>query len=350
MTSSDLFGDPIKMPTRLKKVQTVPHGPVLSQFNHVPQTQYIGQNLYIRPNYIVSMSEYSKPKEYTSQKFQANKANLKENKHKGKVSAKAMKEIKNCVNWLIASAKQKTLYHAESKKYYTFKVNFITLTLPDTYSEITDKILKTDLLNPLLTTLRKGYGLKNYIWKLEFQQNGKLHVHLTTDTFIYWKDLRRLWNKRLISCGHMARFKAEHGHTDPNSTDVHAVYKINDLAAYISKYMSKNDDQLDKVKGRIWQCNQGLAANSKPTIFVPRDSLQVVLQTLFKAEIAFKQILAPPDIFGKAKQIAEMFFIKRINWLMHIKGEIKELYQQTCWNIRNSVFPYESDSFVVSRT
>lgn len=311
----------------------------LSQFRHEPQTQYIGQNLFIRAKYIVSMAEYSKAREYTSAKFVANKENLKENKHKGVLSEKAVKEIRNCVNWLVASAKLKTLYHAESKKYYSFKVNFITLTLPDTYDEITDVILKKDLLNPLLTTLRKGYGLKNYLWKLEFQQNGKLHVHLTTDTFIYWKDLRRLWNKRLVSCGHMAKFRDEHGHTDPNSTDVHAVYKINDIAAYISKYMSKADEQLAKVKGRIWQCNQELQRNAKPRIFVPASDIKEVMHTLFKPEIRYDAIKTTPDAFGSQKQIGEMFFIKPINWLMHIKGQIKEVYTQTCQNIRQVLNP-----------
>lgn len=301
---------------------------------------YIGQNLYVRPNYIVSMPEYDFERTYTSHRFQANKENLKDNKHRGRVSAKAMKEIKNCVNWLVASAKQKTIYHAESKKYYTFKVNFITLTLPDTYQEIDDKTLKKDLLNPLLTTLRKGYGLKNYLWKLEFQNNGKLHVHLTTDTFIYWKDLRRLWNKRLTACGHMARFIAEKGHSDPNSTDVHAVYKINDIAAYIAKYMSKNDDQLQKVKGRIWQCNFELSANSKPSMFIPSTCLREVLEPLFQKVIKYRPILGKPDPFGNPRTIGEMFLLKRINWLMHIKGEIKELFTNTCYKIRNLInFP-----------
>lgn len=350
MLDTDLFGEAMRPKKRLQKPQTAPYKINLQRFPDPSPITYIGQNLYIRPNYIVSMPAFSKAKDYNTEARIKNQANLKDNKHKGKVSAKAMKEIKNCVNWLVASAKQKTLYHAESKKYYTFKVNFITLTLPDTYNEITDKILKEDLLNPLLTTLRKGYGLQNYIWKLEFQQNGKLHVHLTTDTFIYWQDLRRLWNKRLVSCGHMARFKAEHGHTDPNSTDVHAVYKINDIAAYISKYMSKDDTQLDKVKGRIWSCNQELAANSKPSIFIDRHSMDLSIFTLMQKAIKYKPIQVVTSALGTTKTIGDMFLLKRINWLMHIKGEVKELYNKTCWNIRNLVVPPEFNPVVEGNT
>ena len=298
---------------------------------------YIGQNLYIRPNYIVSMPEYDRPRSYTGHLFTANKAKLKDNKHNGKVSIKAQKEIKNCVNWLVSSAKLKTLWHAESQKYYSFKVNFITLTLPDTYTEVTDTSFKKDLLGPLLATLRKGYGLKNYLWKLEFQQNGKLHLHLTTDTFIYWKDLRRLWNKRLLSCGYLRKFRDDFGHCDPNSTDVHAVYKIRDIAAYIAKYMAKEDTQLDKVKGRIWGCNYELTRNSKPKLFIASPDLREGLSCLFRPEIRYKNIESPPDALGAIRTIGEMFFLKNINWLMHIKGEIKDIYEKTCWNIRHLV-------------
>jgi len=298
---------------------------------------YIGQNLYIRPNYIVSMPEYDRPRSYTGHLFTANKEKLKDNKHNGKVSIKAQKEIKNCVNWLVSSAKLKTLWHAESQKYYSFKVNFITLTLPDTYTEVTDTSFKKDLLGPLLATLRKGYGLKNYLWKLEFQQNGKLHLHLTTDTFIYWKDLRRLWNKRLLSCGYLRKFRDDFGHCDPNSTDVHAVYKIRDIAAYIAKYMAKEDTQLNKVKGRIWGCNYELTRNSKPQLFIAAPDLRENISCLFRPEIRFKNIESPPDALGAIRTIGEMFFLKHINWLMHIKGEIKDIYEKTCWNIRHLV-------------
>lgn len=314
------------------------------------KASYIGQNLYIRPNYIVSMPEYDRARSYTGRMFTANKVNLKDNKHKGKVSVKAAKEIKNCVNWLVSSAKLKTLWHAESKKYYSFKVNFITLTLPDTYTEVTDVSFKSDLLNPLLTTLRKGYGLKNYLWKLEFQENGKLHLHLTTDTFIYWKDLRRLWNKRLMSCGYLRKFRDDFGHSNPNSTDVHAVYKIRDIAAYIAKYLSKEDKQLDRVKGRIWGCNYELVRQSKPRLFIASTDLRTGLSCLFRPEIRYKNIETPPDLLGAIRTIGEMFFIKPINWLMHIKGEIKEIYDKTCWSIRNHSNFFEPCPIVVNST
>lgn len=309
----------------------------LSCFKPEVKTQYIGQYLYIRPNYVVSMAAYDTPKNYNSVKFNANKENLRKNSHNGKVSAKAQKEIKTAVNWLVASAKLKQVYHKPSKKTYSFKVNFITLTLPDTHLPISEKSFKEDLLNPFLTNLRKSYGLKNYIWKLELQKNGKIHAHITSDSFIHWSDIRRLWNVRLIKCGYMQLFKDTFGHSNPNSTDVHAVYKVKDIAAYISKYMSKDADQATNIKGKIWACNYELSRNCKPVIFIDRDSCILEMRQLMQPVIKYKRIAGPPNALGIPKIIGEMFLLKPINWLMHIKGSLKEAYTNTCYKIRNLI-------------
>lgn len=333
----DIFGNVSARPTKQKKSAT----PVIKQRKKyredMPQPQYIGQNLYIRPNYIVSLPEYDTKPNYNSSAFEANKKNLKDNKHKGKVSAKSMKEIKNAVNWLIASAKYKRVYHKPTKKMYYFKVNFITLTLPDTYETITDKIFKEELLNPVLTLLRQRYGLNNYVWKMELQENGKLHAHLTTDSFIHWSDLRRVWNRRLIKCGYMHRFKDTYGHSDPNSTDVHAVHKVNDVAAYIAKYLSKAETSGDAITGRIWGCNYELSRYSKLHLFVDRDETHTTCRPLMNPNIEYKPIETTNKITQLPQKIGEMFFIRPVHWLTIIKGRIKECYDRNCWKIRNLI-------------
>lgn len=298
---------------------------------------YIGQMLYIRPNYIVSMPEYDCERKYNSIKFNENKKNLQKNSHNGKVSAKAQKEIKTAVNWLVASAKFKQVYHKPTKKTYSFKVNFITLTLPDTNAPISETSFKKDLLNPFLTLLRSSYGLNNYIWKLELQQNGKIHAHITSDSFIHWSDIRRIWNNRLIKCGYMQLFKDTFGHSNPNSTDVHAVYKVKDIAAYISKYMSKDADQATCIKGKIWACNYELSRNCKPKLFLDRNTCVTEMRQLMQPVIQYKPIEGPPNALGIPKIIGEMFLLKPVNWLMHIKGEIKQFYTDVCYKIRNLI-------------
>lgn len=358
-----------------------PYVPNLQAFSQVPESTYIGQNLYIRPNYIISMAEWSHPTRFTSQAFIANKKNLSGNKHKGKVSDKAMKEIKNSVNWLCHAAKQKMLFHKESNRSYSFKVNFITLTLPATNKDISDLVFKRDLLEPLLAALRKSYGLKNYVWKLELTESGKLHAHLTTDTFIWWKDLRSLWNKRLAAVGIIKAYKEKFNGcsfaqylslcsykdtrslndkrvswerstaanwSDPNSTDVHAVYKINDIAAYISKYMAKDSDKLSLVKGRIWGCNYQISRNRKPRLFIDRHSSDPSIQSLFSKKIRWSPMSVTDKKTNLPKNIGEIFFIEQNDWKAHIRGELQAKYNSIIAALQRSRDLFESDPDVVS--
>lgn len=332
---------------------------------------------------MVSMAEWSNPTRYQSEAFKSNKKNLKDNKHRGKVSPKAMKDIKNSVNWLIHAAKQKMFFHKESNRTYSFKVNFITLTLPDSNKEISSATFQKELLEPLLATLRKGYGLKNYVWKLELQANGKIHAHLTTDTFIYWKDLRRLWNKRLASIGVIKAYKEKFSGcsfdqyvslcsdkdqrslndkriswerstaanwSDPNSTDVHAVHQVKDLAAYISKYMAKDSDKLKDIKGRIWGCNYQISRNRKPRLFLDRHATCQSISSLFKKQIQYSPITLNHPVTGLPKQIGEIFFLTQADWRYHIQGELRILYDKIIASLQNESDLFEFNPVVVSST
>src|SRR5690606_15700456 len=188
--------------------------------------------------------------------------------------AKASRRLSNAVNWLIASAKNKYIFDKESGKKFTFKINFITLTLPTTDHNISDHYFKSKLLHNFINTCRYKHDLKNYVWKVETQENGNIHAHFTTDTFIHWKDLRDIWNRILIKHGVMESYTKKHKSIDfdeyvflygsrknsdlkklrkaydfgvstnwesPNTTDVHAVHKVKDIASYIATYMSKKE-------------------------------------------------------------------------------------------------------------
>jgi hypothetical protein len=229
---------------------------------------YIGQNLYIRPSYIVSLPEFDNGNRARTYSMRMNMANLSNNAHNGTISRKADKGIRNSINWLLCAAEQKRVFHKQKNSWFDFKVNFITLTLPDTAKPITDKDFKVNLLNPWLTYMRKFLGLKNYVWKLEFQKNGKLHLHITTDTFIHYEMIRRTWNGLLGKNGYLIDFAKKFGHTNPNSTDIHSVRKIKNLAGYLAKYMSKKSEDLKGIKGRIWGCNYELSRANKTTLHV----------------------------------------------------------------------------------
>lgn len=305
---------------------------------------YIGQNLYIKPSYIVSIPEFHYETKSTSFRFEKNKENLKHNTTNGQLSAKAISSIRNAINWLLVSTKQKRVFSKKSNTSFNYKVAFITLTLPDTYVRIDNAAFQKQLLNPFLVYLRKYHQLKNYVWKMEYQENGKLHCHITLDTFVHYRDVRKRWNSLLLRNGHIDKFKATFGHSDPNSTDIHSIKKVRNLAAYLAKYMAKNSElkiehegkeyfYTPMMYGRIWGCNYEISRAKNCKVHIPANEIKEGLSTLFQKCIEFKPLMRLNPVSNEQTQIGEIFYPKAINWIKDITGIVRQTFD----NMRNEI-------------
>lgn len=299
---------------------------------------YIGQNVYIRPSYIVSLPAYHGTSAYSSLDFKANQANLLENTHKGALSSKAIGKMRNAINWLICAAEEKNVFNKKLNSWFKFKINFITLTLPDTGMKVDNQFLQKRLLNPFLTYLRTFHSLKNYVWKLEFQGNGKLHVHFVSDVFIHHAVLRKSWNAILAKNNLLIEFGKKFGHADPNSTDIHSVRKVKNLAAYLAKYMSKNAKELEAIKGRIWGCNQDLSKANQTKMFIDRDQCIQDLKPLLNSDLAYKPIERENPLTKVKKRIGEIFFLNYVDWFTTMTGNIQALFNETILELKNAAF------------
>jgi len=225
----------------------------------------------------------------------------KSNKAGMELSEKSRKRLTNGINWLLELAEVKRVFNNRTKKYFNFKVNFITLTLPCLQAHY-DTTIKSVCFNNFLTELRKYHGLKNYVWRAELQGNGNIHFHIATDTFFHWAVIRRIWNRLLKKLGYIDRYhdkfsglsfqeyrkivdisgKAdlsklysawEYGvktnWRDPNTTDIHKLKKVKNVAAYLAKYMAKKAKKSSGKKkkavrqrrllGRQWGQSQSLS-------------------------------------------------------------------------------------------
>lgn len=352
------------------------------------QSAFIGQNLYIKPSYVVSMPEYcffnretgeviSQNPRLSTEAFIENQKNLENNDAAGRLSKKAITGLRNSINWLCLAAKKKRVFMKKENKNFFFKVNFVTLTLPDTEKVITSQDLQKLLLNPFLTYMRKYHGLRNYVWRIEFQANGKLHVHLTADTFLHHRKVRDAWNRLLDKNGYLEQFVKKHKHKDPNSTDVHSTRKIKNMAAYLAKYMSKKGSEyklgkrkkvrplgvhnpkawyLQRVNfwnspfnprpitGRIWGCSKELSRANKTSVHIPATECQEELRCFMRPDIQFKELYseppkntnkispyAIPGVVPEKKKIGEVFFLQAADWLTKITGVVRTVFDETRW-------------------
>lgn len=239
-----------------------------------------------------------KPEQVTHERFM----------HNGMMSEFSRRKLKKSIEWLNFAASEKKAKYRYSNKTVKFKLSFATLTLPSEQKH-TDQVIKSKCLNYLLTELRKFHGLRNYIWRAEKQENGNIHFHIVTDSFLDAQMLRKRWNRITNNLGYVDAYQEKmqanikdfsdyvriYGKTgsyiqlrkryhagkasnwsNPNSTDIHSTRKVKNMVAYLMKYMSKNvehperltDDERRRllVDGQLWGLSESLTHMRNITI------------------------------------------------------------------------------------
>lgn len=223
--------------------------------------------------------------------------NLDDNTNKyNELSENSRKRMRNAIDFLLYISRNQQLLGTEiksknlnteielthgrrHKRPINYKLTFITLTL-SAEQEHTDEEIKAKLLNQFLTVARTKWNMQYYIWKAEKQENGNIHFHILTNTYIKHQELRKEWNQiqnkkgfsyvDKYSCSMQEFFKDGFkkfpgdkrqkktqykayllnraiSWTNPNSTDIHALYKVKNISAYMSKYMSKSVTKTERV-------------------------------------------------------------------------------------------------------
>lgn len=268
---------------------------------------------------------------------QENEKNLQQNNHKGFLSDKAAKRLNASLNWLIAATHVKKIYDNRNNRYINFKLAFITLTLPSSQGDLSDNYVKKEILNPFLILLKNRYGLNNYVWKAEAQENGNIHFHIVVDCYIPYDELRFLWNRILAKKGLMEEYTTKFSNMtleqyrrevnkqgkvpfavvkkrflygkftnwkNPNTTDIHSIRKVKDLAAYLATYMSKKDLDKRGIVGRIWSCSYALSDKNKCLIELDDNDLFSKIDSLMgeadKTIVIDNGAEAPEDLFWVA--------------------------------------------------
>lgn len=222
-------------------------------------------------------------------------------KNNGFLSTHAKRKLFRALDYLILMSDRKKVYSKLQQKYISFKVVFVTLTLPAEQIH-SDKEITNLCFNQLLVELSKYHNVKRYVWRAEKQDNGNIHYHLLINQFIEYQELRKRWNRIVNKLGYVDRyqqsqkeffkngFRMSENPNDkrtrkeqirayiigqksdwrsPNSTDIHDTRKIKDAKKYVSKYMSKQPDidlessdlESEKliVKSRLWSCSHDLS-------------------------------------------------------------------------------------------
>jgi hypothetical protein len=176
-------------------------------------------------------------------------------RYTGTVTPSTAKRIRRTVDILLQKSPKKIVYNPITLKTQELRLSFITLTISDR-ELINHREAYEKGLSPFLLWLRRK-GIKDYIWKAELQDRGQIHYHITTNQFLRYDQIKDEWNRLQRKAGWLEGFKARQGHYHPNSTDIHAVGKIDRLDLYLAKYLSKGNKGAT-INGKVWGCSKSL--------------------------------------------------------------------------------------------
>lgn len=175
--------------------------------------------------------------------------------YSGKVSSQAEKNMRRAIDLMLQASPSKIVWNSVSYSYHPFRIGFWTLTVSDRQLHPHYEVVKK-CLAPFLDWLR--YRKVLYLWKAELQERGQIHYHLTCNQFVPWTEAAKQWNNLQRKAGYLDQYVKEHRHYNPNSIDIHAVYNIRDIEAYLVKYITKNDKTGRILKGKVWGCSKPL--------------------------------------------------------------------------------------------
>lgn len=205
--------------------------------------------------------------------------------YSGQVKLHTKKRISKTINILLQSAEKQIIKNPITKRKEVFKINFITLTISAEERKITAKEAYNKLLKPFIQYLTKTKGVKSYIWKAELTKKGQIHYHLTTTTWIHWSDIRNKWNYLLGKNNLLDHYISVHKHANANSTDVHKVYKIKNISAYLHKELTKSIQNETATTGKIWDCSTNLKGQKYFTVPFDEKHERILAKILAKQHL-----------------------------------------------------------------
>jgi hypothetical protein len=206
--------------------------------------------------------------------------------YSGEITASTKKRIETAVDVLLQCSPKRRVFNPVTKKEQHFQLSFITLTISShTTIQASEghKALKSWLQHFRRPWHRRKMSepMTTYIWKAELQKRQQLHYHLVTNAWLHFAEIRRVWNDLQKARGWTDDYHRQKGHHDPNSTDVHSIYKIRDVRRYLSKYIAKQEYQASPANpeagfpalmipvvldAKVWGCSEDIKGKKRFTV------------------------------------------------------------------------------------
>lgn len=191
----------------------------------------------------------------------------------------------------------------------------ITLTYPKRFPR-EGEIHKADL-DTFLKRCKRKFGEIEYLWKLEFQKRGAPHYHLMV---VFEKEYHIQYMRNWIADSWfevVQRFWSEKDDKHHRAgTQCKRVESLKKAGVYLSKYISKEEDNVPEGQGRFWGCSRNWGEVILSKVKLTGNQLvhfRRLVKRFLKGHYGMQKIITNPFnivIFGHWS-----FFVKALSWV-----------------------------------
>lgn len=261
------------------------------------------------------------PKRYTAPRPPANTARESE-KFKGTLSPRTRSKIRG----ILFAWHNARMTHTRQR--YGLIAITLTLSAPQKHS---DKEVKSLMLNQFLTELRTAHGCKNYYWVAEAQENGNIHFHILIDEFLDKNTLTAMWNRIQQKLGYIPATANPTDKAYP-STQIEKVKNGANMATYVSKYLTKDEENKRKIEGRLWSCSREIAHLGNCRMEITDEEAAAICDSVANEDIINIEDTDVKVILPKARK-------QLIKYHSTVKSALRE------WAGQNAAYLYDKQLF-----
>lgn len=253
-------------------------------------------------------------------------------KHNGELSLTSKKKIINRILWLNQIAEVKT-YKTKKGLYIQHKLSMLTLTLPSEMKH-SPQFITENCLSRFLNLIRSYYKIKNYIWKLELQQNGNVHYHIITDAELDYNSLKKIWNKIINKFGYVDQYSKKFlGLGEKKYIKI----RLDEMRKY-KKYELLNEANLIQEIKEVWKYQKSINFSQPNTINIKRISLNSNIENYIAKYVSKSSNTDSHESFGVERDDEERALKKigriysnseNLSKVSQIKDNIQEILEFT---------------------
>jgi len=311
-------------------------------------------SIYLNPAYATARYDVRQKQRSVLQRYHTQR-NFLTNTNTGTISKQTSRKIRLAVQWLVCMSDVKKVIDPVTGKAHNYRTGLLTLSLPTGCANVTPAFFRDVLMRSFFDAAQYRWGLKNYIWKIEKQARGALHVHITLDKYIPYQWINEKWCQILdkatlleeyrekfsrMSCGDYILYRRGIDHqkmvnrfqsyklyidslkkafkkgrdenwSNPNCTDIHSVKKVKWLAAYMCKYLSKDPNLGADFKGRYWSCSHSLSKLRTVRLDIPEEDFIPFSHYLEQFTTGVEEIFYISKVDGDVHFLGCMYFFKK---------------------------------------